>query len=88
MLDLTREFGEIDIYLYDQLLRGRIEPGMRVVDAGCGSGRNLVYFLRNHFDVRGVDESQAAIASLRQLAASLAPDLPYRTTSAWSRSRR
>ena len=76
MLDLTREFGGIDIYLFDQLLRGRIAPGMRVLDAGCGSGRNLVYFLRNRYDVRGVDESQAAIASLRQLAASLAPDLP------------
>ena len=46
MPDLQEQFGQIDIYLFDQLLRGRIRPGMRVLDAGCGSGRNLVYFLR------------------------------------------
>ncbi|MEO8078642.1 MAG: class I SAM-dependent methyltransferase, partial [Acidobacteriota bacterium] len=51
--DLREQFGDIDIYLFDQLLRGRIRPGMRIVDAGCGGGRNLVYLLRNGFDVSG-----------------------------------
>ena len=45
MLALQEQFGPIDIYLFDQLLRGRIVPGMRIFDAGCGSGRNLVYLL-------------------------------------------
>ncbi len=44
---LFDQFGHIDIYLFDQLLRGRISPGMRVMDAGCGTGRNLVYLLRD-----------------------------------------
>lgn len=39
-------FGQIDIYLFDQLLRGRIGPGMRILDAGCGNGRNLLYLLQ------------------------------------------
>ena len=43
MTGLLQQFGEIDIYLFDQLLRGRIAPGMRVIDAGCGGGRNLLY---------------------------------------------
>ena len=43
---IQEQFGQIDIYLFDQLLKGRISPGMRILDAGCGSGRNLVYFLR------------------------------------------
>ncbi len=76
MRDLQREFGPIDIYLFDQLLRGRITPGMRVVDAGCGQGRNLVYLLRERFEVFGADADARAIAAVRQLAASLAPDLP------------
>jgi SAM-dependent methyltransferase len=76
MHDLAAEFGQIDIYLFDQLLRGRIVPGMRVVDAGCGGGRNLVYFLRNGYDIFGVDEDQRAIASVRTIAQQLAPDLP------------
>jgi tellurite methyltransferase len=74
--DLAARFGQIDIYLFDQLLRGRIRPGMRVLDAGCGGGRNLVYLLREGFDVYGVDEDPAAIARVRQLAARLAPALP------------
>ena len=74
--DLREQFGQIDIYLFDQLLRGRITPGMRIVDAGCGSGRNMVYLLRNGYDVSGVDADPNAVASVRSLAAALAPSLP------------
>jgi SAM-dependent methyltransferase len=73
---LRSEFGEIDIYLFDQLLRGRFDRRRRVLDAGCGSGRNLPYFLRHGFDVRAIDADPSAIASVRQLAASLSPSLP------------
>jgi tellurite methyltransferase len=76
MPDLQQQFGQIDIYLFDQLLRGRIRPGMRVLDAGCGSGRNLVYFLREGYDVFGVDKDANAMDSTRRLAATLAPALP------------
>ena len=69
-------FGQIDIYLFDQLLKGRFNPRMRVLDAGCGGGRNLVYFLRCGYDVCGVDLSAEAVAHVRALAAGLAPHLP------------
>ncbi|MDX1578091.1 MAG: class I SAM-dependent methyltransferase, partial [Gemmatimonadota bacterium] len=46
MTDLRETFGDLDIYLFDQLLRGRITPDMRVLDAGCGNGRNLIYLRR------------------------------------------
>jgi tellurite methyltransferase len=75
-LSLADRFGQIDIYLFDQLLRGRIAPGMKVFDAGCGGGRNLVYLMREGYDVYGADTHPAAIASVRQLAATLAPQLP------------
>ena len=74
--ELQSEFGEIDIYLFDQLLRGRFDHRRRVLDAGCGAGRNLPYFLRRGFDVRAVDADAAAIHSVRQLVASLNPALP------------
>jgi tellurite methyltransferase len=74
--DLQEQFGSIDIYLFDQLLKGRITSGMRVLDAGCGSGRNLVYFFRSGFNTSGVDQSSEAIAQIRSLAAQLAPYLP------------
>jgi tellurite methyltransferase len=73
---LRDEFGDIDVYLFDQLLRGRITKGMRILDAGCGAGRNLVYMLRNGFDVWGIDEDPTAIARVTELASRLAPALP------------
>ena len=76
MPDLEAQFGRIDIYLFDQLLRGQLAPGMRILDAGCGTGRNLVYLLRAGFEVFGVDPDRDAIAAVRHLAATLAPQLP------------
>jgi tellurite methyltransferase len=76
MRDLHEAFADIDIYLFDQLLRGRIRPGMRVLDAGCGGGRNLVYLLRNAYDVFATDADPRAIRAVRELARSLAPGLP------------
>lgn len=69
-------FGSMDIYLFDQLLRGRIFGGMQIFDAGCGGGRNLAYFLRAGYDVEGVDTDLGAIESVRELAGRLAPGLP------------
>jgi len=74
--NLSDQFGPIDIYLFDQLLRGRLVPPMRVLDAGCGSGRNLDYLLRSGFQVFAVDADVDSIAALRMRAATLAPHLP------------
>ena len=76
MSELERQFGPIDIYLFDQLLRGRIQPGMRVLDAACGGGRNLIYLLQSGYDVFATDEDPRAVDVVRQLAATLAPHLP------------
>jgi SAM-dependent methyltransferase len=77
---LSEQFGQIDIYLFDQILRGRVAPGFRILDAGCGAGRNLVYLLRaardERYELFGVDSDPQAIAHVRRLAGSLAPDLP------------
>jgi len=62
--------------LFDQLLRGRIAPGMRVLDAGCGRGRNLIYMMRAGFDVYGVDADRDVIDAVCQMAQQLAPGLP------------
>ena len=48
--ELRSEFGDIDIYLFDQLLRGRFDTRRRVLDAGCGGGRNLPYLLAHGFE--------------------------------------
>jgi SAM-dependent methyltransferase len=76
MPTLQQQFGLIDIYLFDHLLRGNIVPGMRILDAGCGSGRNLIYLLREGYEIFAVDQNSAAVEQTRALAAALAPHLP------------
>ena len=74
--ELQEHFGQIDIYLFDQLLRGRITPQMRVLDAGCGSGRNSHYLMRCGGRVFGIDSDPNEISRIRAVAARLAPALP------------
>ena len=73
---LQDQFGQIDIYVFDQILRGNIAPGMRVLDAGCGYGRNLVYLLRAGCEVFALDADPQAVEHVRLLSASLKTGLP------------
>ena len=71
---LREQFGDIDIYLFDQLLRGRIDQRATVLDAGCGSGRNLVFLVRAGLRVYGVDAGADAIAAAQRRLSEAAPD--------------
>lgn len=71
--ELQQLYGNIDIYLFDQLLKGTYDTCGKVLDAGCGGGRNLIYFLRNGYAVYGIDPNPNAISAVRQLSETLAP---------------
>lgn len=73
---LRQQLGDMDIYLLDQIVRGRFDRRRRVLDAGCGGGRNLVWFLRNGYDVHAIDRDPRAVEAVRSLYAQLAPGLP------------
>jgi SAM-dependent methyltransferase len=75
-MNLQEQFGQIDIYVFDQILRGNIGQGMRIFDAGCGYGRNLVHLLREGCEVFAVDQNAEGVEHVQALAAQLAPDLP------------
>jgi ubiquinone/menaquinone biosynthesis C-methylase UbiE len=70
---LSVEFGNIDIYLFDQLLKGRFDLCKRIIDVGCGKGRNIVYFLKNGFKVWGIDQNAGAIDAVKTLSQQLSP---------------
>lgn len=76
MIDVAALFGQMDIYLFDQIQRGRILPGQRLMDAGCGGGRNLTFFLREGYQVSAIDADPRAIGAVQELAGRLAPALP------------
>lgn len=73
---LVDQFGGIDIYLFDQLLKGRIVSGDRILDAGCGSGRNVHFLVQEGFDVSGVDENPRAVDAFIELAQELGHPVP------------
>lgn len=74
--ELRATFGDIDIYVFDQLLRGHIRRDHRVLDAGCGGGRNLVFLLKQGVRVHAVDADASAVAAVRALVASCGADEP------------
>jgi SAM-dependent methyltransferase len=75
-VSVQEQFGQIDIYVFDQILRGNIAAGMKVLDAGCGYGRNLVYLLREGCEVYALDANLEGVDHVRSLAAQLNPKLP------------
>lgn len=73
--ELNRTLGNIDLYLLDQILKGRVDPKSRILDAGCGEGRNLTYFMREGYDVHGVDLNPDAIRMLQFIVQSNHPSI-------------
>lgn len=69
--ELNRLLGNIDIYLLDQILKGRFSTDMKILDAGCGEGRNTVYFINEGYQVFGIDQNETAIQYCRFMAKSL-----------------
>ncbi len=76
MNKIQDSFGNIDIYLFDQLLKGRFDDCKDIIDIGCGGGRNIVYFLKNGCNVYGIDRDANAIDTVKQLSKQLAPNNP------------
>ena len=75
-MSIQDQFGQIDIYVFDQILRGNIAAPMRVLDAGCGYGRNLVHLLREGCEVFAAYASAEAVEHVRRLSESLDTGLP------------
>ncbi len=72
---INQYLGNLDIYLLDQILKNRFHRKMKVLDAGCGEGRNIIYFLRAGYPVFGIDKNPMAISAVQFIAASIRPDL-------------
>lgn len=72
--ELNRLLGNVDIYLLDQILKGRFTKEMKILDAGCGEGRNAVYFIQKGYQIFGIDPNEMAVQYCRFLSNSLNPE--------------
>lgn len=56
----------IDIYLLDLMIKGYVHPASRILDAGCGSARNMHFFLEKGYDITGFDFNEEHIHLLSE----------------------
>lgn len=56
----------VDVYLLDQALKNRLNASTKILDAGCGSGRNFSWLANEGMDISGFDPNASAIAALRE----------------------
>jgi ubiquinone/menaquinone biosynthesis C-methylase UbiE len=69
--EINNEVGDIDLFLLDLILRGEVKNGMKILDAGCGSGRNLFYFLKQGFYIKRIDKRESEVRAANFLSRSL-----------------
>lgn len=62
---LQKLLGDTDIYLLDQIMKGRFRASDKILDAGCGNGRNMHWFLQNSFEIYGIDMNEENINVLK-----------------------
>lgn len=72
--ELNRLLGNVDIYLLDQILKGRFTKEMKILDAGSGEGRNAVYFIRQGYQIFGIDPNETAVQYCRFISKSINPE--------------
>lgn len=66
-MNWIKDIEGVDIYIIDQILKGRISPASRILDAGCGTGRNIRPFLENGFDFIAIDPDEEKIRTLKDV---------------------
>jgi SAM-dependent methyltransferase len=71
---LNSSFGNADLILIDQILKNRFQRHTRILDAGCGEGRNMTFFVNNGFDIYGIDTNPDAVKMARIYCKSLNKD--------------
>ena len=76
--ELKHLLGNIDIYLLDQILKNRFDKKFKILDSGCGTGRNLIYFVKNNYNVWGIDKEPDDIKILKYLLKSIKPEYPQK----------
>jgi len=62
----SRNQEQEDVRLLDELI-AQLPAGAKVLDAGCGAGVPIARILSRHFEVTGVDFSEAQVQMARQL---------------------
>ena len=72
---IKNTLGNIDIYLLDQLLKERYSTNDKLLDAGCGYGRNMHWFYENNYTIYGLDRDAKCIDHVHHLYPNIKENL-------------
>jgi SAM-dependent methyltransferase/SOS-response transcriptional repressor LexA len=68
--DFARRYAQADVTALQQLLLRYLVPGSRVLEIGCGPGRDAKFLAENGFEVTATDASAEMLAAARAAAAA------------------
>lgn len=74
-LKLNEIVGKTDIYLLDQILKSRYKLGEKILDVGCGKGRNIHWFYHNNFNVYGIDKNEKSLKKAKETYPKIASNI-------------
>lgn len=66
--NINNEFGDIDLELLDLILKGHFKERRKILDVGCGEGRNLIYFMQRDFDISAIDADKSSVELVKYIA--------------------
>ncbi len=66
--DINNYFGDMDLFLLDLILKGKIPSNAEILDVGCGEGRNAIYFIQEGFEYLGIDSDSSKIQLAQYMA--------------------
>lgn len=63
---MLADIENTDIYLIDQIFKGRYQNDDSVLFAGCGTGRNMAWFYNQNFNISAVDKNDETLAVVKE----------------------
>ena len=54
-MKILEKIRGIDIYLLDQIIKGNLNKDSRILDAGCGHGRNIISLIKEGYSIDAID---------------------------------
>ena len=61
----------MDLFLLDLILKGKIPENARILDAGCGEGRNAIYFIQEGYEYLGIDSDESKIRLAQYMSSNI-----------------
>jgi 2-polyprenyl-3-methyl-5-hydroxy-6-metoxy-1,4-benzoquinol methylase len=84
-MKLLQQLNNIDLYLLDQVQKGRITQDSKILDAGCGVGRNSKFFIEHGFSIKGFDPMAERIEEFLEVYPKCSEDYTVSTIEAYPR---